>query len=336
VDSQLEPADGPRIAIAIITCRRPDLLAQLLASLQTQELVTACSVRIVVVDNDAAGSAGEVIAAAAAEARYPIESAVEPEPGIPFAREKSVRMCWDDDALIFVDDDEVAPPGWLETLVSYWQQTGADVVTGPVKGTLPAGAPAWNHHSDVHDSTGKHKTGDELDKAYTNNTLVTQKVYRTVTPGFDPAFRFTGSSDLHFFLRVHRAGFRILWCEEAVITEEVPLSRTTLAWLRRRAFRSGSGDTISRLLIGSPPVSYLSVVAYTLARLASSVVFGLGGVVLVRKPWLLKALRRFYSGIGSLAGIVGINHDEYRGVHRTIGGDTVPGHLDDGERTRPS
>jgi len=210
------------------------------------------------------------------------------------------------------------------------------VVTGPVKGILPAGAPAWNHHSDVHDSTGKHRTGEELDKAYTNNTLVVQKVYRTVTPGFDPAFRFTGSSDLHFFLRVHQAGFRIVWCEEAVITEEVPLSRTTLAWLRRRAFRSGSGDTISRLLIGSPPASYLRVVVYALARLASSVVFGLAGLVLARKPWLLKALRRFYSGIGSLAGIVGINHDEYRAVHGPVGGDAVPGRVGDGGPTRPA
>lgn len=320
------------VAIAVITFRRPDLLKNLLESLQAQELPAGSeyAVRIVVVDNDAEGSAAEVIAAAAESAQYPIESATEPEPGIPFAREKSVQLAWDDDALIFVDDDEVAPPGWLATLLGAWESTGAEVVTGPVQGTLPADAPAWNRYSDVHDSTGKHATGDVLNKAYTNNTLVAQRVYHSVTPAFHPAFRYTGSSDLHFFLRVHQAGFRIVWCEEARITEDVPASRTTLRWLFRRAFRSGSGDTISRLLIQPGAVSYLKVLAYALGRIASAFVYGLGGLVLVRKTFLLKAVRRFFSGIGSLAGIVGINHDEYRERHRADGDDAVPGDLADG------
>ena len=323
------------VAIAVITFRRPELLKELLDSLQAQELPAGSeyAVRIVVVDNDAEGSATDVIAAAAEGARYPIESAIEPEPGIPFAREKSVQLAWNDDALIFVDDDEVAPPGWLATLLGAWESTGADVVTGPVQGILPASAPAWNHHSDVHDSTGKHATGEVLNKAYTNNTLVAQRVYHSVTPAFHPAFRYTGSSDLHFFLQVHQAGFRIVWCEEARITEDVPASRTTLRWLFRRAFRSGSGDTISRLLIRPGAASHLKVLAYALARIASAFGYGLVGLVLVRKSYLLKAVRRFFSGIGSLAGIVGINHDEYRERHRPDGDDAVPGDLAGGEGT---
>jgi glycosyltransferase involved in cell wall biosynthesis len=322
------------VAIAVITFRRPDLLAALLRSLQDQVLPADgdYAVRIVVVDNDAENSAAEVVAASTGP--YPIESAVEPEPGIPFAREKSVRLCWDDDALIFVDDDEVAPPGWLATLLAAWERTGADVVTGPIQGNLPPDAPAWNRYSDVHNSTGKHATGDVLNKAYTNNTLVEQRVYHQLTPAFHPAFRYTGSSDLHFFLRVHRAGFRIVWCEEAVITEDVPASRTTLRWLFRRAFRSGSGDSISRVLIHPGPVSYLKALAYALARIASAFGYCLGGLVLFRKTYLLKGVRRFFSGIGSLAGIVGINHDEYRERHRRPdGGDAVPGGLAGGEGT---
>lgn len=342
----MEPQSArPSVAIAVITFRRPELLRALLASLQQQELRDDqdYAVRIVVVDNDAAGSAAdpsigcpaaEIIAASTG--RYPIESAVEPEPGIPFAREKSVQLAWDDDALIFVDDDEVAPPGWLATLLDAWRRTGADVVAGPVQGILPDDAPGWNRYSDVHDSTGKHATGDELTKAYTNNTLVAQRVYHAVTPAFHPAFRYTGSSDLHFFLRVHRAGFRIVWCEEARIQEDVPASRTTLRWLVRRAFRSGSGDTISRLLIKPGTASYLQVLAYGLARMASGVAYGLAGLVLGRRTHQLKGLRRFFSGVGSLAGIVGINHDEYRERHRPDGGDAVPGGLAAGTGPGPA
>jgi succinoglycan biosynthesis protein ExoM len=321
------------VAIAVITFRRPALLQALLTSLQAQELPdgTDYAIRIVVVDNDADGSAARVVEEFGEGTPYPIESVVEPEPGIPFAREKSVELCWDDDALIFVDDDEVAPPGWLRALLETWEKTGADVVTGPVKGNLPPGAPSWNNHSDVHDSTGRHTTGEELRKAYTNNTLVTQGVYHCVTPGFHPAFRYTGSSDLHFFLRVYRAGFRIVWCEEAWISEEVPAGRTTLRWLVRRAFRSGSGDTISRLLIRPGAISYLLVLAYASARVVSAIGYALAGLLLGRKTHLLKAVRRFFSGVGSLAGIVGINHDEYRerhGSERTPDrGEPVPGDL---------
>ena len=326
------------VAIAVITFRRPALLHGLLTSLQAQELPEDgdYAIRIVVVDNDAEGSAKRVLEEFGAGTPYPIESVVEPEPGIPFARERSVALCWNDDALVFVDDDEVAPPGWLKTLLKAWESTGADVVTGPVKGHLPPGAPPWNHYSDVHDSTGRHTTGEELRKAYTNNTLVSRRVYHAVTPGFHPAFRYTGSSDLHFFLRVHRAGFRIVWCEQARIEENVPPARTTLRWLIRRAFRSGSGDTISRLLIRPGAGGYALVLAYSLGRIVSAAGFGLAGLVLLRKAYLLKALRRFFSGIGSLAGIVGINHDEYRERHHPDGDDAVPGDLEAGAGTGPA
>lgn len=266
--------------------------------------------RIVVVDNDSAESSAEVVKAA--RVPYPIEWAVEAEPGIPFARERSVQLAWDDDALIFVDDDEIAPPGWLDTLLTAWRTSGADVVTGPVRGLLPPDAPEWARHSDVYDSTGKHRTGDELDKAYTNNTLVAQRVYHTVSPGFHPAFRFTGSSDLHFFLQVHQAGFRIVWCEEAVIEEEVPLSRTSVRWLIRRAFRSGSGDTISRRLIRPGAGSFLYAALLAAARVGSGIGYLLGGIVLARKRYLLKGVRRVFSGVGSFAGLVGVNYDEYK------------------------
>lgn len=328
--SRDEPPSGkPSVAVTVITFQRPALLGALLDSLQAQVLRPdqRYRVRIVVVDNDSQGSAAEVIAAAARKGPYPVEAAVEPEPGIPFARERSVQLAWDDDALVFIDDDETAPPGWLATLLDTWERTGADVVTGPVQAVLPPGAPAWNRYSDVHDSTGRHRTGDVLDKAYTNNTLVAQRVYRSVTPAFSPAFRFTGSSDLHFFLRVHAAGFRIVWCEEAPVLSVVPASRTTLRWLMRRAFRSGSGDAVSRLLIRPGPTGRVVALAYGLARVGSGVGYGVLGVLLRRRAFRLKGLRRVFSGVGTLAGIVGINHDEYRERHRAVGVVAVPGDL---------
>ena len=78
------------VAIAVVTFRRPALLHALLTSLQAQELPEDgdYAIRIVVVDNDAEGSAKRVLEAFGAGTPYPIESVVEPEPGIPLARER--------------------------------------------------------------------------------------------------------------------------------------------------------------------------------------------------------------------------------------------------------
>ncbi|MGJ3510070.1 glycosyltransferase family 2 protein [Enemella sp. A6] len=302
--------DAIRVAVAVITYRRPELLAELLASVQAQQIDDRYAVRIVVVDNDAEGSAREVVDAAGGP--FPITYRVEPEAGIPFARQRSVDLCADDDALIFVDDDEQCPPGWLDALLTYWQRSGADVVTGPVHGLLPTGVPAWNRHSDVHSSRGKHRTGDRLPHAYTNNTLVTRAVLDEVTPAFDPAFRFTGSSDLHFFLRVARAGFDIRWVEEAEVTERVPVSRTSLRWLAHRAFRSGAGDTIARRLIAPGVGSALKSIALAVARLGSGMLLLLAGLINGRPDRRIKGFRRLCSAAGSFAGLLGVNHEEYR------------------------
>ena len=81
------------VAIAVITFRRPALLRGLLTSLQAQELPADLdyAIRIVVVDNDADGSAAAVLEEFGEGTPYPIESVVEPEPGIPFARASLLR-----------------------------------------------------------------------------------------------------------------------------------------------------------------------------------------------------------------------------------------------------
>lgn len=297
----------PTVAITVITYRRPALLGVLLESLHVQEFTDAL-VRVIVVDNDPEGSAQSVVEAASG----PLEVVYlrEPEPGIPAARQASVEAAATDDLIIFIDDDERAPQGWLQRMLDMWRSSGADVVTGPVRGILPPNSPSWARHSDVYTSVCKHQTGDELPHAYTNNTLVTRRVLNTVTPAFDNAFRFTGSSDLHFFQRVKRAGFRIVWVDDAVVEEDVPVERVSLKWLARRAFRSGAGDTISRQLISPGWKSRALSGALGLARFGNGILLLIAGIV--SPSHRIKGFRRVCSGIGTFAGLLGMNYDEYR------------------------
>ncbi len=312
--------EATAVAIAVVTYRRVDPLSRLLVSLQAQVLESHYVCRIVVVDNDPDGSAAEAVIESTGP--HPVTWVLERDPGIPAARQRSVELTRRDDLVVFIDDDEQAPDGWLCRLLATMDTTGADVVTGPVQGILPPGAPRWAHYSDVYSSVGKHRTGAKLSKAYTNNTVVRRRVLDTITPAFHDSFRFTGSSDLHFFLRVAKAGFTIVWDDEAVVTEYVPEARLTLGWLLRRAFRSGAGDSISRRLISPTKLGFLVSLGLAIARVLNGLLLILAGLASPRLR--IRGIRRVASGIGSFAGLVGVNYEEYRRMDSTAREDASP------------
>lgn len=267
---------------------------------------------LVIVDNDPAGSSRAVADELRTTLAWPVSYEVEPDPGIPAVRRRAVALALaaGADALAFIDDDEEAPPHWLATLVGHWQESGADAVTGPVRRLLPPDAPAWARTSDLFDPTGRHRTGTRMTKGYTGNALVSRAVLERLDVPFDDAFRHTGSSDLHFFLRAIREGFVVQWCEEAVVEEHIGATRLGWGWYVRRAYRSGAGDTVARRLLDPGPRTVLAVLARALARTGHGVV--LAPLSLVRPGLRSLAVRRVASGVGTLTGLFGHNYEEYR------------------------
>jgi len=306
------------IAIGIITCRRPKSLVRLLQSLGRQDL-SGCDdvrIRILVVDNDPAHVPKVLLADLALLVPFPVELLEEERQGIPIARQAVVNHLREgDEALVFIDDDEAADEEWIKNLVQTWRSTGADIVTGPQQAVLPDEAPSWGQKSGAFNTWKTYRTGTEVEKAYTNNVLIRREVFEQVQPAFDEDFRFTGSSDIHFFRQARAKGFRIVWCQEALVHEFVPASRMTFKWIMQRGFRSGSGDTISRLKLRRGVLPILQVLVLAAGRLGA----GLGSVSLGSLvsgwPQLIKGARRLASSVGTLAGLWNINHDEYLAVH---------------------
>lgn len=294
------------------TRRRPEGLRRLVTSLAAQTGLDGLRTALVVVDNDPEGSAREVADEARDLLGWPVTYTVEAEPGIPAVRRRIVAtaLATGADALVFIDDDEQAPPGWLATLVGRWQGSAADCVTGPVRRRLPAGAPSWARGSDLFDPTGRHRTGERMGKAYTGNVLVSRAVLEALDTPFDDAFRHTGSSDLHFFLRAVREGFTIQWCEEAVVEEDISAARLTWSWYVRRAYRSGAGDAVARRLLDPGPVTTVMVLVRAAARIGVGLL--LIPVLIVRPGLRSLAVRRLASGVGTVAGLLGHNYEEYR------------------------
>ena len=84
------------------------------------------AIEILVVDNDAQGSAREPIATLArAESDPPIRYIAEPRPGISHARNAGVAAAAGE-FIPFLDDDEIASPHWLASFLTTARQFEAD------------------------------------------------------------------------------------------------------------------------------------------------------------------------------------------------------------------
>lgn len=135
-------AGAPLVSVCVCTFKRHGLLPLLLASLARQTLGLA-QFEIVVVDNDAAGSAaGAVAEFGPMHPAVRLTCSVEPVSGLSQARNRTVRMARGQ-LLAFIDDDEQAETDWLAELVGTFRKHNADLVLGPVHPIFAPGTPDW-------------------------------------------------------------------------------------------------------------------------------------------------------------------------------------------------
>ncbi len=228
------------VAICVATYQRPDQLRTLLSALEEQ--LYGGPYRVYVVDNDPQGTAREVAEASSFELEY----ILEPTPGIVAARNAGLEHSLEP-LIAFIDDDEYPSPSWLATLAQCMIENDADAVWGPVVSIFPPETPEWVHEGNFF-SRSRYATGTVFDQAATNNVLVRRSSIDSLSlPRFDERFSASGGSDSHLFHRISNAGGKIVWCDEAIVYEDVPISRMSLAWLRQRARRTG--NVRGRLLV---------------------------------------------------------------------------------------
>jgi succinoglycan biosynthesis protein ExoM len=271
VDQLPPPANRRAIDVAVCTYRRATIAATL-ASIATQRLPADVVVRVIVADNDAVPSARGRVLAAAAEFGLTVSYVHAPARNISIAR----NACLDAaraPLLAFIDDDEVATPGWLAALVACLDATGADVVLGPAIADYPADAPAWVRHADLHSTRPPGSGATPIATGYTCNVLM-----RTATIGgrrFDPALGRSGGEDDVFFAAAVRAGASIAYAPDAVVRDPVPVARARLRWLCRRAFRNGQTYARIRIAGGQASPREFVVAAAKLGYCTSAALVGL-------------------------------------------------------------
>jgi succinoglycan biosynthesis protein ExoM len=170
---------------------------------------------------------------------FEIRYDIQPEKNISSTRNRTVALAgqpW----LAFVDDDERAPEFWLARLVHAAQLTRADGVLGPVEPVVPDTAPPWIRRGRFYDFP-RMPTGTTVpsNRLRFGNVLLRASSVKALPQPFDPAYGVTGGEDGDLLSRLVLGGARIVWCDEAIVTEPIEQSRLNLKWLLRRALRGG-------------------------------------------------------------------------------------------------
>ena len=288
----------PVLSVCVPTYRRPGGLFLLLGALDAQVFSDPPpAIRIVVVDNDEAESAREVVDDARSFVRYPVHYRVEKRVGIPQARNTALAAALSSDWIAFVDDDETPEPDWLDALLRTQRATGADVVTGPSLPRFVEPPPRWIVASRLFEPL-RHATGAPVPTAYTNNVLARSSALRALDAFFDE--RFSVGEDAELFARVAAAGGRIVWADDAIVYENVPPARATMRWILARGFRDGAATAAAAR---RGPVRTAASAARCIARgLAGAALGALHGRARCERGLRLEAF-----GLGCGASLCGVH-----------------------------
>ena len=303
-------AASDAVVIGICTFQRPSVAATL-ASLSGLSRL-AGPVSILVADNDETPSARSLVTGLAAAHPIPLRYIHAPARNISIARNALLQASRDAGArfLAFLDDDEMASPRWLATLLERQAETAAAAVVGPVRAVYGQGAPAWMRAEAIHDMRLDPGPGGSVSQGHTSNALLdlTAPALRGLL--FDPARGRTGGEDTAFFRHMSAAGGRIAWAPDAVVEETVPDHRATLRWLLRRRYRMG--QTHASLIadgMGRPARAAATVLA------AAKVIacLGMAGMRSFDERRRNRALIRGALHLGAVAELVGFDRIELYG-----------------------
>ncbi len=300
-----------KFSVCIATYRRAQRLAALLDDLVAQQRLPD---EVVVVDNDAAGSALDVVQRRRAEGTpFPVHYAVQPVKNISITRNRSVALAAGD-WLAFIDDDERAAVDWLKQLDETVRRFDTDGVIGPVEPVIPPDAPAWIRRGGFY-RWARMPTGTVVpaNKLRFGNLLLRGALLRDSPTPFDPAYGLTGGEDGDLLGRLVQHGARLVWCDEAVVLEPVEASRLSLRWLLLRALRGGQDHARHRLTGRYGPLTLAGRVSFFLRALLQAVAAAL--LALLSLPggrhravqWLMKAA----ANLGKMSIFVGWHYREY-------------------------
>ncbi|MEO0608295.1 MAG: glycosyltransferase family 2 protein, partial [Pseudomonadota bacterium] len=218
------------ISVVVPTFDRPNSLQRAVRSVFAQTLADDTGFTLIIVDNTPSGTAAATLDALrrACPDTIVFKTLHAPEPGVANARNAAMDLV-EGPLVAFLDDDQSAPPDWLEALLAAYEKTPAAVTFGPVKTALPDGIRQHRTYFEAFFARALSAESGYIDEAFgCGNALIDFAQIAGPKPWFDAKMNEMGGEDDLLFDRVRRSGQRFAWAADARVWEHPPKARVTL------------------------------------------------------------------------------------------------------------
>lgn len=227
-----DAATVARITLGVCTYKRPQMLIECLSSVAQLITPYETEVSVVIVDNEISQQTRDIVELYAAQSNHPMHYIAEPRRGIAHARNAIIEaaLAAKADWIVMLDDDQVVPPNWLQSMKIAQGRGNADVVKCSVRYEPQSARPLWVFPHD------KFESSYGLPTSQTNGVMFRASLVKPATRDgrdaglrFDERFNLSSGEDRDFFRRAYEAGAYIIRTKDAVATEFVPESKCSFS-----------------------------------------------------------------------------------------------------------
>ncbi|GAB4140304.1 MAG: hypothetical protein Tsb009_09590 [Planctomycetaceae bacterium] len=217
----------PDITIVVCTYNRSAMLRDALDSLSDLQTGDRFTYEILVVNNASTDDTQTVVERFAKDCSHPVRHVLEEKQGVVHARNRGVAES-SGEWIAFFDDDQLADPRWLKTLLELAWEKQVRCVGGAVRLKLPDGV--GRKLDPVCRMLLGESVGMDSVRRYshrvtpgTGNLMVHRSVFDEIGT-FDPAFHQRGE-DTDLFLRMLDAGIVAWYSPAAIVLHVIPPER---------------------------------------------------------------------------------------------------------------
>src|SRR5215467_2444704 len=264
----------PRFSVIVCTYNRCNLVLSLLSGLRRQTLAYD-QFEVIVVDNGSSDgtlaavrtyvSAGsEIQDSESSEGRWQGQCLSEPENGLAQARKTGLQAASGEIA-VFLDDDTLVDPDFLENLSTAYEETGADAIGGRVELHWEASRPYWLSDELLgvlgYYAPALERTRLEEPAAFSSSNF-SLKIEALEGAGYFSPFL---SRRLNMPIsmevddlcrRLHRAGYTLWYEPAAVVAHRTPRARLVRPFFVGHAYWQGRSEILSQYIESRSATGY--------------------------------------------------------------------------------
>ncbi len=270
-----ESTENNHITVCICTYKRPYLLEKLISKLEGQITEEFLQFNVVIIDNDPEISAKAIVKQIKNKTKLSIKFYHEPERSISLARNKCIKEA-DGKYIVFLDDDEFPNDIWLQQLFNAIENFSADGVLGPVEPYYDEEIPKWLRKSDLL-KRGRFHTGYLIRNSKytrTGNVIFNRNIFNNMKAPFDPKYGKIGGGDVEFFQRMLERDKKFVWCDEAIVYENIEAKRRKKMYYIKRAFTRGLTNSMKLSFFSKGTFKSLAAIPIYIGIVPISVLFG--------------------------------------------------------------